>query len=287
MGTRVRGMHAPMRKLFGAVLVMGAGLARAGGAGAPTPPRTPPPPPPQPAEPGPPPPPAGPAAAADPAGARALMQGHFARAASAHDAIVRADMDTARADMAWLATHQEGDALPENLQPLLVAMQAEAARFAEATTLTEAGTAYARTLVRCGACHTASHGGPEIAQTPIPEGDTPEARMRRHQWASDRMFDGLVMADPAIFRAGNEALTSAPLTQTELPSTEGQPAEQVVGLTTHVRQLGAEAATAADDDARAGIYGRYLATCGTCHRLLEGGAPAALEPSPAPPAMPQ
>ncbi len=276
-----------MRREASVVVLVSVLVMACGEEAAPTPPPTTPETPPivEPADPVAP--PSVPAPEPSPSSARSLMQGHFARATSAHDAIVRADMDTARADMAWLATHQEGDALPENLQPLLVAMQAEAARFAEATTLTEAGTAYARMLVRCGACHTTSHGGPEIAQTPIPEGDTPEARMRRHQWASDRMFDGLVMADPAIFRAGNDALVSAPLTQTELPSTAGQPAEQVVGLTTHVRELGAEAATAADDEARAGIYGRYLATCGTCHRLLEGGAPAALEPSPAPPAMPQ
>jgi mono/diheme cytochrome c family protein len=207
------------------------------------------------------------------------MQGHFSRAASAHDALIRADMEQARADMAWLATHEE-PSLPAELQPLLDNMQAEAARFPEATTLTEAGTTFARMLVRCGECHTTSHGGPEIAQTPIPEGDTPEARMRRHQWASDRMFDGLVMADPEIFRSGNDALTSAPLTQADLPGTEAQPAEQVATLTTHVRELGAEAATAADEQARAGIYGRYLATCGACHRLLEGGAPAALQPAP-------
>ena len=265
-----------MRRLLGAIVVCGA-LTSGCGEDEPTPPPTtatePPATPPEPST---------APEAADPTSVRGVMTGHFARATSAHDAIVRADMDTARADMAWLATHQEGDALPENLQPLLVAMQAEAARFAEATTLTEAGTTYAQMLVRCGACHTESHGGPEIAQPPIPEGDTPEARMRRHQWASDRMFDGLVMADAELFRAGNDALTSAPLTQAELPATEGQPAEQVVALTSHVRELGAQAATATDDAARASIYGRYLATCGTCHRLLEGGAPAALEPSPTP-----
>jgi cytochrome c553 len=213
------------------------------------------------------------------------MQGHFGRATEIHDALIRADMDAAREGMAWLAAHEEPN-LPENLQPLLDAMQAEAARFPEASTLTEAGTVFARTLTRCGGCHTAAHAGPEIAQTPIPEGDSPEARMQRHQWASDRMFDGLVMANAEVFRAGNDALTSAPLTQAELAGTEAQPEQQVVALTTHVRQLGAEAAAATDDEARAGIYGRYLATCGTCHRLLEGGAPAALAPVPEVPTTP-
>ncbi|MFO0709438.1 MAG: hypothetical protein U0353_06340 [Sandaracinus sp.] len=213
---------------------------------------------------------------------RELMQGHFSRAASAHDALVRADLEQAREDMAWLATHEEGMDIPEPLRPRLAEMQAEAAHFGEATTLTEAATAYARTLARCGACHAAAHSGPEIAQPPLPEGETAEARMRRHQWASDRMFDGLVMANADVFRQGNDALTSAPLTQGELPGTETQPPEQVVALTTHVQTLGREAAQATDDDARASIYGRYLATCATCHRLLEGGAPEALQQGPAP-----
>ena len=204
------------------------------------------------------------------------MHGHYERARSVHDTLVRADMDTARADMAWIATHEEGNALPAELRPRLVEMQTEAASFAQATTLTQAGTAVGRMLARCGACHAESHGGPTVAETPIPEGDTPEARMRRHQWASDRMFDGLLTASPDTFRRGNDALTSAPLTQDELPATAAQPPEQVVTLTTHVRELGAEAAAAEDDDTRASIYGRYVATCGACHRLLEGGIPEGL-----------
>ncbi|MFO0681255.1 MAG: hypothetical protein U0234_04350 [Sandaracinus sp.] len=206
----------------------------------------------------------------------AVMEGHYSRARSVHDALVRADMDQARADMAWIATHQEGNALPADVQPLLAAMQEEASHFADATTLTEAGTTVGRMLVRCGACHTQTNGGPEVAETPIPEGDSPEARMRRHQWAADRMFDGLLTANAETFRSGNEALTSAPLTQDELPATAGQPEDQVVTLTTHVRDLGAEAAAATDDESRASIYGRYIATCGACHRLLEGGIPEGL-----------
>lgn len=226
---------------------------------------------PAPATPPPPPEPTGPEAV------REVMRGHYGRARSAHDALIRADMDQARADMAWLATHEEGEALPENLRPLLAAMQAEAARFAEATTLTEAGTALARTLVHCGTCHSTAGDGPTIAEVPMPMGEEPADRMRRHRWASDRMFDGLVTANVEMFRSGNAALTSAPLTRDDLPATAPQPEDQVVALTTHVRDLGAEAAAAADDATRASIYGRYLATCGTCHRLLEGGPPEALE----------
>lgn len=243
---------------------------------------TPPPPPSVPEPPPLPPPPTG----AD--AVRAVMRGHYGRVRSAHDALIRADMDQARDDMAWLATHEEGDALPENLQPLLAAMQAEAGRFAAAATLTEAGTTFARMLTRCGACHLESHGGPAIAEVAIPEGETPEARMRRHRWASDRMFDGLITGSADMFRSGNVALSSGPMTREDLPATAALHADQVLALTTHVRDLGGEAAGAADDEARASIYGRYLATCGSCHRLLEGGLPEGLRPAAeAAPAVPR
>lgn len=232
------------------------------------------------------PPPPSSAAPTGPEAVRGVMHGHYTRALSAHDALIRADIEQARQDMNWLATHLEGSALPENLQPLFHAMQDEASHFADATTLSEAGVSFARTLQRCGACHTAANDGPELAEAPIPEGDSPDARMRRHQWASDRMFDGLVLNDPAIFREGNEALSSAPLTQAELPQTEGQSAEQVEALTTNVRTLGERAAEASDDAARAEIYGHYLATCGTCHRLLEGGIPEGLRTPRVPAGMP-
>lgn len=270
-----------MRRLAWASVVAVGLLTACGDDESATPPPVPPPPPAVEPPPPPPPEPTGPEAV------REVMRGHYGRARSAHDALIRADMDQARADMEWLATHEEGDALPENLQPLLAAMQAEAARFAAATTLTEAGTTFARVLTRCGTCHVESHGGPAIAEVAIPEGETPAARMLRHRWASDRMFDGLITANAEMFRSGNEALTSAALTSAELPTTE-LPPDQVVALTEHVRTLGAEAATAADDEARAGIYGRYLATCGSCHRLVEGGLPEGLRPAAeAAPAVPR
>lgn len=219
-----------------------------------------------------------PAAEGIPTPAGQLMRGHFVRAIDARQALIRADLDRARADMAWLAAHGEADTLPEALRPRLAAMQSEAARFADATTLTEAGTAFARTLVRCGECHAASDGGPAIATPPLPEGDTVASHMQRHQWAADRMFEGLVTADPERFLLGTEALTEVPLHADQLPGSQAQPPQRLQALTNHVHDLAEEAQEVSTEDQRAGLYGRYLATCGACHRLLEGGP----EASPAP-----
>lgn len=207
-----------------------------------------------------------------------LMHGHYRRASEAREALIRGDVEAARVEMQWLATHHEGDALPENLQPRLTAMQTDAAAFAEATTLTEAGQALSRTLVRCGECHQASGGGFHVALPPIPEGDTVVAHMQRHRWSAERMWEGLVTADVEQFNAGTEALREVPLHEHALPASEEQPPERVSALATHVHELGAEARDAADWPARANLYGRYLATCAACHRLLETGPDAPPQP---------
>ncbi len=211
--------------------------------------------------------------------AQALMHGHYRRASDARDALIRADIEGARGDMTWLATHHDGDALPENLRPLLTAMQTEAARFAEASTMTEAGLALAQTLVRCGNCHEASGGGFAVALPPLPEGEGSAAHMRRHRWAAERMWEGLVIADEEQFRAGSDALREAPLHQEAVPSAEGETDERVEAITALVHALGEEAQRATTTDARASIYGRYLATCGTCHRLLGRGPLAPAQPT--------
>lgn len=203
-----------------------------------------------------------------------VMRGHYERAVSARDALVRADIEQAREDMNWLATHDGGDTLPENLQPRFAAMQTEAAAFGESETLTEAGQTFARTLVRCGECHTAIDRFPEIASGPIPEGDSTAAHMRRHQWASTRMWTGLITANPETFREGTGALLDVPLHEHQIPGAEGHAPETIEGLTDHVHELSEQALDAEDEMARAAIYGRYLATCGSCHRLV-GSGPAA------------
>ncbi|MCB9597886.1 MAG: hypothetical protein H6719_34540 [Sandaracinaceae bacterium] len=224
----------------------------------------------------------------EPTAVGTVMRGHFSRAADARDALIRGDLPPAQADMRWLATHDGGGALPEDLRPLFDQMQTEAGHFAEATTLTEAGTALARTLTRCGACHTAGDTGPEIATPPMPEGETVAAHMQRHRWASERMWEGLVTDDAELYQAGAGALREATLFESEIDGAAQNPGppERVEAIANLVHQLGDQAAAAPDDATRANVYGRLLATCATCHRLLEVGDAVAIGEGVAPSGLP-
>jgi len=212
----------------------------------------------------------------EPTASQGLMRGHFRHAGEAQDALIRGDMEHAREHMRWLATHDEREALPENVRPLLVPMETEAASFAEATTLTEAGQALGRTLVRCGNCHLEG-GGFAVALEPPPGDDTTEEHMQRHQWAATRMWEGLVVADVEQFNAGAAALRGAALHDIE--THREAPPERIAAIADLVHDLARQAEGAPDEDARASIYGRFLATCATCHRLLGTGPEAPPEPT--------
>ena len=200
-----------------------------------------------------------------------LMREHFTKAREARAALIGGDIETARAAMGWLAANDPGvGEIPEALRPSLTGMREKAGAFAEAATLTDAGLAYAAMLTHCGECHGALERGPTFAIPPLPEGDELRSHMQRHRWAADRMWEGLVTHDTERFGSAAEVLSEVALHQEALPTGE-VPAERIHALAQHVHELGPEAAAAETDEARADIYGRFLATCATCHRALGVG----------------
>jgi hypothetical protein len=216
-----------------------------------------------------------PAADRGPTPGQAVMRGHFEQARIARAALTRADLETAKEAMAWLGGHPLADTLPEPARPRMARFQATAAQFARVQNVREAALALARTARQCGECHRAMDMGPSFARPPLPEGDNPISHMRRHHWATDRMWEGLVAGDPERFAEAAQGFQEPPLSAAELGAAPRVQAE-LESLIRHVHQLGARAADAADDAARADVYGALLASCAACHRVLERG------PSPLP-----
>jgi len=206
----------------------------------------------------------------EPTPAQAVMRGHFEHAAQAREALLRADVESAKKAMAWLAKHPLGAVLPEELHPLQEAMQQSAAEFDQAQTLREAGLALARTLTRCGDCHRRSGKGPTFAVPPVPQGEDAIHHMQRHHWAAQRMWEALVKDDAEAFGSAAEALAEGPVDVALLAPPEAKK-ETVERLSGYLHELGASAESANDAASRAETYGKFLATCATCHRLLGRG----------------
>jgi len=151
----------------------------------------------------------------------------------------------------------------------LAAWSAEAARasaaalaLSDAASLDEACRLAPRVAQACGDCHRRAGTTPVRGPVPPPPPDdpTPRARMARHQWAADRLWEGLVWTSDRAWCAGLEVLAAAPLPS--LPDVAGA----------RLQRLARAALDAASRDTpadRASAYGELLVTCAGCHASHE------------------
>jgi cytochrome c553 len=199
------------------------------------------------------------------------MSEHFTKATEARTALIAGDMETARAAMAWLATNELGqEALPEPLRPHLTHVREEAARFAAATTFSEAGDSFAAMLTHCGDCHAQAHMVPRFTDIPQPTGDALQQRMWRHAWASELLWEGLIAKDQSRYDRAASSIAEVVVRAADLPPNTNDPA-RVQAVADNVHTLAAAGLAASDWTVRAQDYGKFLATCATCHRMMNAG----------------
>jgi cytochrome c553 len=142
-----------------------------------------------------------------------------------------------------------------------------AAALASAPDTGEACRREAQLAVACAGCHVDAGATPEFRSPGQLPSDLPtiEARMRRHLWATDRLWEGIVGGADDMWREGLDVLAATPL-----------PAVQDVdrGLARQLQQLAdrariAKATATATDRARS--YGEILTACTGCHTAKQKG----------------
>lgn len=124
----------------------------------------------------------------------------------------------------------------------------------------------------CAGCHVESGASPEFrspGQAP-PDGPTIEARMARHLWATDRLWEGVVGGADDAWLAGLDVLSSAPPQASELSREQAAFGRKLQRLADQARSR-QRTGTAQD---RVRSYGEILVTCSGCH----AAAPAASRP---------
>lgn len=121
----------------------------------------------------------------------------------------------------------------------------------------------ARLAVACADCHAATGALPLFDKVPtVPaDGPTLEARMARHQWAADRMWEGTVGGSDDAWRAGAAVLAGTPF-----PFAKGQ--DDRAALAKRLQQLAEQAGKKKTTDTmaeRGRVYGEMLVVCASCH----------------------
>jgi cytochrome c553 len=142
--------------------------------------------------------------------------------------------------------------------PLAARVRDQAGVLAAAKTIDAACAAEGVLGRECAACHAASGASPEFSSPPRPPADKPtiEARMARHLWAADRLWEGLVGGADDAWGQGLDVLAATPLPAAQLGATREPLAKKLQGIAAGARKGTAD---------HAAVYGDLLATCAGCH----------------------
>jgi mono/diheme cytochrome c family protein len=197
-----------------------------------------------------------------------FMVDHFVIATWSRDVLINGDLEALREPLEALATYDYRSVAPGGWMSYVAKMQ-QAARVTSAAQTMEIAAVGVATMARtCAECHVATGRGPAFAggdnEGDAQDADTLGERMRRHMWAADRLWEGLTGPADDSWTAGAAVLARAPLPP---PSADPPLPADYVAAITEVRELGAEALDASMLEARADVYGRFLASCAGCHAL--------------------
>ena len=200
------------------------------------------------------------------------MKEHFTQVKGAQEAVIRGDLEGLKTATQWMADHQAAVGLPDGWEPFVTEMKNAAQAAGAAPDLDAASAAVATMAKACGACHQATGTKPVFTiSSPPPEDTGTVPHMVGHMWAADRMWEGLITPSDESWNNGVGVLAGAPLHGKALTGDEEK--EDVDALAAQVHELATQGSEALDLDARADIYGKFLATCAKCHQDLGKGGP--------------
>ncbi|MFT3698665.1 MAG: hypothetical protein QM831_36300 [Kofleriaceae bacterium] len=188
------------------------------------------------------------------------MRAKYGELHTIEHALVRGDFMTAKVAARAIAEAPDDAGLAEWKHRVSYVREL-ANEVAAAPTIDAALHALPTVAVACAECHVATGRWPKLAQIPAvpPDKSDTVARMARHQWAVDRMWDGLIAGDDHLWRQGLEVLAATPPPQPSVTRVAAGAALQQTAVTALQHQY----IDTLDD--RAAEYGTMLATCATCH----------------------
>jgi hypothetical protein len=198
------------------------------------------------------------------------MHERFAWVSAIQEVTIRGDVAQARALAKDFAEQlgAAGEPTPGPWRPHVDALRGELEALTHAEDLRDAGAAVARLGLVCGRCHGETQASPDLPEMPEPrQGGSVQDAMRGHQWAVDRMWEGIIGPSDERWIRGSTMFIAIPgcTATTEAGDAEGQ------ALCKHAQSLARRGHVTRSAEGRAALYGRLLATCAGCH---EGGAKA-------------
>ena len=193
------------------------------------------------------------------------MQAHQKSADAIRSAIIAGRPEATGRPADALLSLLDGEHFPSSWQGPLDRMRASALRVKNSSDVASVAAAVADVGTSCGWCHQ-KHGGPrsEPVDPPMDDG-TLAARMKRHAWASERLWEGLFVPSSRAWQVGAVTLREEPFPE-EMLEKGGVYAKSAAS---DFSKVVARAAGASTPSARAEVYANLLGTCATCHLAVE------------------
>jgi len=201
------------------------------------------------------------------------MHEHLTQISLIQAFVIMGDLDATRQPANWLATHETMENLPASYEPFVEFMRSSARQVQNAVNLQEAGAAVSLMAQNCGNCHVASNLNIEFGFDDLPAGwSDNETHMQRHQWAVDRMWEGLIGPSNASWYRGTAMLAEEPLHAADVSdNVTAEDAAALEKIAASVHELGARGADTEGLTDRSRIYGQILGQCADCHTRIGQG----------------
>lgn len=195
----------------------------------------------------------------------AHMRKHFNLATHAREALVDGDLDAMKGFAKGLVKHEPDPKLSEKAVAYVEAMTNAAKRASTVKDLDQGAAAVGEMALSCGGCHEATGATPRFKVVPKPATSADvKAQMALHQWAADRLWEGVVGPSPAAWDLGVESMKVAPLCVDAAARDAAIPGDGKE-LQQKVNALAIKAGNTATLADRAKLYGEFLSTCANCH----------------------
>ncbi|MEZ4318114.1 MAG: hypothetical protein R3F61_11440 [Myxococcota bacterium] len=193
------------------------------------------------------------------------MRAHLSTATAARNAVIRGDAAGAKAAAMGLEFINPPDALPPDWLPYVVDMQMEAWLMENSPDIAAAGFKVAQIGQACASCHAGVNAGPTVTPGSVPSRTFAEQDvMKRHAWAVDWMWVGLLANDQAAWGRGATELAESPFPSVIL---QDFPEQKFMDLEDKLHDLAIEGQAATNPDKRAVVFGKMLSTCARCHAV--------------------
>ncbi len=202
------------------------------------------------------------------------MHEHLARITTIKSFIIMGNLDGVREPATWLAQHEEVAGLPSNFEPYIGLMRAYAREVNNAADLNSAAIAVSQMARTCSNCHLVNEVEIEFGYDQVPADWADRvSHMQRHQWAADRLWEGLIGPSDTAWNRGTEMLVGVPLHPDDLTYDSSADVDKsaIDQLARRVHVLAGQGLAAKTPTARAELYGEMLGICAECHTLLGRG----------------